>query len=308
MAARFEELAARRAKEDAGWKQLLYDVPAAAWRDWEVLYAANRKVIDAARAYENVFHGPSREAAKGCLKQALANLTAHVAPRRARAVADVRRALTDPVGAILVEHLATCAEAEGHAEAARALGQVLGVSRAVRGPRYASYFAVLDAVVRIKKDRSKFPVSPQWFGEMFTSNPRAPRDAKGDLFDGVDKGGVVKAVRPVDGGVRVEFKTDRWKEDQHECQDDPRRIVAFRHDGTPIYYRSCMYVGQVWVEDTHAPITVAAPFATGIAPGAFVRSLAGNDERADGSRPAAPLEVWSDKARRRLLTYVGVPL
>jgi hypothetical protein len=143
---------------------------------------------------------------------------------------------------------------------------------------------------------------------MFTSNPRAPREGKGDLFDGVDKGGVVKAVRPVEGGVRVEFKTDRWKEDQHECEDDPRRIVTFRHDGTPIYYRSCKYVGQVWVEDTHAPITVAAPFATGIAPGAFVRSLAGHDKRADGSVPAAPLEVWSDKTRGRLISYVGVPL
>jgi hypothetical protein len=117
---------------------------------------------------------------------------------------------------------------------------------------------------------------------------------------------VVKKVKRADGGVRVEFKTDRWKESIWNCTQN-YRILQYRPDGTPVYDSDCTYGGKQWVEQTHEPIWIPESMAGGIEPGSFVRAAMSIDRHGD-AWDSIPVEVWADKERAKLTGYLGVAL
>ncbi|MCA9674314.1 MAG: hypothetical protein KC464_04655 [Myxococcales bacterium] len=310
IAARYEAVARDKVKEDPAWQVLLYDAPAAAWKAWKADYKANQKVIDAERDYEALYFGPSRKAAKNCWAAPWRNLTAHVGAAKARSVLDAKHAMTDRIGTIILEHLVACADAEGMAQVHNAYGTVFASARPVRGPRFATFFAVIDALNEIKADRSKFPAEVSWFSRMFTG--RSPVVSTGgsslDSLDlaGSDKGGVVKSVKKSDGGLIVEFKTERWKDSTWDCKSTGE-IIMFHSDGTPIYGQDCKYAGEEWVSQTHDPIWVDELMGAGIKPGAFVRSTSGA-ARHGNVFDAMPVEVWASKDKKQLVAYLGLEL
>jgi hypothetical protein len=298
--ATYEAAAQAKASADPAWQTMLYDAPAGAWKQWASLYQANKAPIDAARAYETAFYGPSRKAAKGCWKSAWGNFTAHVQAAKASSLLEAKHAMTDTVGAIILEHLVACTAAEGETVMNNDFSQLYGTAPSARGPRYASVAAVIQAINTIQEDRSKFSGGGTWFNGMFTMrSPLAEGSGDVNALDLArdDQGGVVKKVKKDGDVVRVEFKSDRWKEPSMSCvQTD--RIQQIGIDGTLIYEQKCTYGKDIWVEQTHDPISVPAALAGGIKPGSFVRAAA----------DAFPVEVWANKDRKVLTAYMGVEL
>ena len=310
IAARYEAVARARAAEDPAWKRVLFDAPADGWKAWTTAYASHRADIDAARAYEARYTGASRKAARGCWDDTYGRFASYVASARPSGLDGVKKAMTDPVGTILLESVVACADAEKQELAAATFGSLFGAARPARGPRYAAYFATLDALSDIRADRDRFPLEPDALARFFS--PRSPvarwnggAIAELDLARD-DAGGVVKKVSRAGDGVRVEFKTDRWKAPYYACTPN-NRILQFRPDGTPVYGSDCVYKGEQWYEQTHDPIWVPASLAGGIKAGTFVRSN-GSIERHDGAWDSIPVEVYADKSRDRLVAYLGVTL
>jgi hypothetical protein len=310
VAARYQAVARARADADPAWQTLLFDAPAAGWNAWTAAYRADQKMIDAARAYEVRYGGPSRKAAKGCWDDAWGHFTAHVAKAEADSLDEAKRAMTDLTGTILLEHVVACADAEGQAQIFTVLGQLFDRARPARGPRYAAYFAVLDALGEILADRSKFPVEPQALAYYYRDRSPVARSGWGNVSEldlaREDGGGVVKKTKRDGDGVRVEFKTDRWKQSIWNCTPN-NRILQYRPDGTPVYDSDCTYGGKQWVEETHDPIWIPAAMAGGIGLGTFVRAATSIDRHGD-AWDAIPVEVWADKERAKLTAYLGVEL
>jgi len=308
LAKRYEELAQASSKADPAWKTMLYDAPAKAWKEWDAEYKRHQKAIDAARAYENVYNGPSKNAAKGCWNEAWGNFTGFVASYKPATIDEAKRAMTGTVAAILLEHLVACTRAENLVMLSPAM-RLFEAARPARGPRFASYYAVIDALNDIKSGRSKFNADARWFSHTFTGrSPLGGGNGSLDRLDPDDKGGVVKSVTSADGGVLVEFKTERWQEDRHECEDTTR-VRQIKPDGTLVYDRKCKYVGKEWVENTHYPVWVAGDLAASIKPGTFVRLFSGGGQhKATKAQISVPIEVWDSKDRKRLMSYVAVPL
>ena len=308
--ARYEAVARAKAAQDPAWQALLYDAPASGWAAWTKAYQANRAAIDAARAYEARYLGASRKAARGCWRDAWGALSAYVAKVRPDDLAAIKAAMTTGPGTILLEHVVACADAEGQTRIATVLGQLFSSARPARGPRYAAYFAVLEALNEIRADRSKFALDPSRFARFYRDRSPVAGSIAGSVTEldlaREDGGGVVKHVKRDGAGVRVEFKTDRWKAPIWNCTPT-NRIQQFRPDGTVIYEKNCTYGGEQWVERTHDPIWVPAEVAAGLAPGTFVRS-AGSIERHGDAWDSIPVEVWATKDRTKLVAYLGLAL
>jgi hypothetical protein len=310
VAARYEEVAQAKVKEDPAWQTLIYDAPKTAWQEWAALYKTNKKAIDAARAYETIYFGASRKAAKGCWATAWGNLEAHVATKKAKTLVDAKRAMTDTVGAIILEHLVACADSEGEEMMHSYFGQLFEHARPARGPRYASLFAIIDTLNEIKEDRSKFPAEVEWFSTMYRGRSPVAHGGGGDI-DSLDlarddQGGVVKKLEKDGDGFRVEYKTEKWKESNYDCKENSR-IIQFRIDGSPIYGQDCVYKGEHWVEQTHEAIWIPAALAGTIKAGSFVRAATTSNRHGEAWN-AIPVEVWANKDREKLTAYMGVSL
>jgi hypothetical protein len=306
--ARYQAVARARADADPAWQELLYDAPARGWKAWEAAYAAERDAVDAARAYEARYFGPSRKAARGCWDEAWGNLTRHAAKAGAKDLPGAKAAMTDPIGTILLEHVTACADAEGWESRATLYGQLFEHARPARGPRHAAYYAMIDALSEILADRERFTFDTGWLGGLFTARSPIARSGGGsvDALDLArdDQGGVVKKVKKVKGGVIVEYKSEKWKDAIYSCTRTDR-IQQLRPDGTVIYEEDCTYQGSRWVEDTHDPIFVPGDLADGIEPGRFLRASISWEKEQDAAK-ALPVEVWADKERETLVAYLGV--
>lgn len=310
-AAGYEAAARAQAAQDPAWKALLFDAPDRAWQAWTAGHAANQAAFAAAMAYEDLHDGPSRKARTGCWDRTWSTLTRYVAAQQARTARAVRGALTDTFGAVLLGHAMLCADGEGQAYVSDQLKALYSAARPARGPRYAAYFAVVDALGVIRAERARFPVELGWFGDGVYTEPSPRLDSRENLdtidLTNDDPGGVVRSVRPLDDGVLVEFKTDRWKAATLDCKTTGRIIMW--SGGDPVYGQDCTSGAAEWVESTHAPIWVPTSFAAGLAPGAFVRPTAGHAEH-PGTRAqlAIPFEVWATKDRKQLVAHLGVAL
>ncbi len=309
LVARYETEALARAKDDPAWQTLLFDAPAKGWASWAGMYALNKQAIDDALAYERLYDEPGRPRAKGCFKDAFKSFQNHATSAKPKTREDVIRGMTDEAGAIVLGRLVACTDAEQDIGARNFYQTLLGHAAEARGPRWAAYAAVMRAFGEIKTANPAFPAEPGYFNVRDDSGPFVGGGG-GDLakLDPTnDLGGVVKKLHKLDGGYRIEFKTDRWKERQWDCVSTGV-LRGFYADGTPYYEQNCKDRGMEWVESKHEEVWIRAELAGGIAPGTFLISASTTADRHGDAWDSLPFEVWKDKEREKLVAFYGVEL
>lgn len=301
----FEKALVAKADKDPELKELFMEAPEQAWKDWVTARKINKEAIDAARAYEDLYDGARKSAAKGCWKQAHANLDAYTRSHTGKTPGKLLDAATDSMGVILFEHARSCNEIEGNATMAYAMRQFIESAKPARGPRYAARIAMVDVLARILSDRPKFAITADMLS---LSNLQTPiRMGYGALrTEASGKSGIVSKVEKRGDRVYVTFKTERWMEDERLCEPT-NRIVMFALDGRPIYDYNCRMTGRkVERSETSQPFYASAELARGIAPGVFVIYTTGS-ERDDASIfEGMPLEVWKNAGRKELIAILGV--
>jgi hypothetical protein len=309
LATRAEAAARALAKEDAVWQQLIFDVPAKTWTAWEESYKADRAAIDAALAYEDVYTGPSKNAAKNCLPKAWPALQGYVSSRKASGLAGAKEALMTPVGNILVRQVASCLQAEGMTFAQYMFEEMRNGSPAGRGPRHAMSAAVADALMVIKSDREKFPADRTWFRHYVagTSRDLLNRDLASMGGGSSDKGGIIKSVKKEGDNLRIEFKEEKIRERESWCEDTSK-IIGWFSDGTPQYYRVCKEGGMVTVDLTHVPVLVPALMGGALEKGQFARFRTSGTPSEGETTRAIPVEIWANADKKELVGYAGLAL
>ncbi len=213
----------------------------------------------------------------------------------------------------------------------------------IAGPRAASFTAAERVLAEIDKDQSNFPLKLDMFHSDRGVASGASSDFAQDVFkrlqldekrgyDGGEDGtwsDVVKAssgrepgdsdgeilrVTKGQGGVVASFKTVSWMEGMQTCVDaKPRRVDYVEHENgrsTVVYVQSCTPAGSEKRTSTLAPIVLPEAIATGLRPGLFVRVRAPYSDiwRGKGARPGFIVEGYADKARKKLVYAIGMPL
>ncbi|MCC6810266.1 MAG: hypothetical protein IT381_22740 [Deltaproteobacteria bacterium] len=296
------EAALQAKAKDADMREVLIDAPARAWKEWEAAYAANKAAIDAARAFEDKFHGTRKSATKGCLTSAYAGFDAFMKAHTGSTPEAVMDQATSPAGALLLEHVRSCNEAEGRKELAAALGDLVRWGYPRRGPRFLAHVEMVSALSKILADRTKFPLE----GAMVSTQFDAPVEiGMKNMIWSPEKGGTVAKVTKKGDKVHVDFKTEKWMEDEVFCEQT-NRIAMFERDGTPIYHRNCKATGRrVEKSSTSEPFWMWSQMADGIKPGTFVRYRTGANY-VDMVFEGLPIEVWADKKAKKLVAVLGM--
>ncbi len=298
-AARYAAAAKALAKQDEAWQTLAFDVPAKATKAWKAMRDANAAAIDAARAYEAKYDGPSKKAAQGCWKAAWGHVVRHVQAAKPRTVEAAQAALMDPVGTILVGHAAACAEREGDSLGHATLMRFYGAARPSRGPRAAVAFALADAAAEIAADRTRFGVTPESFKGLFTgSDPVVKGGGGGGLYRIADASqGVIASIEDAGDSVRVTFKAIMIEVNDYECVDTNKLRSVDEH-GNLHYEQKCRKIGSHKENTADAPVTVPARWASTLAKGRYARFGGGG----------LPVEVWKDEGQKTLVAYMGIEL
>jgi|GEM_PF-4325794 len=296
------------AKHDPTYKRIFYTVPEAAWKSWEQIYAKYKPMIEAAYAFENKLYGPSKSALNGCLKPLRRQLGDYIRARKPRSQKALEAVLFDDVGSRLLGALMPCAQYESNPWEAGTYMRLHKKAREVRGPRYAMYYAVINEIQKVKKDRTRFPLDVGMFG--YKHHDRAYAKYLSMTKNGTISQmgmGVVRRMRRVRGGIKLYFRTVRWKETVWECHDTNK---IWRIDnGTVKYHQSCIARGKKWRKRTEKPIVIPRYSAAGIRRGRFV------ELRADYPFPSKkhvrhgfPNRVYRSKRKRKLLAGYGFKL
>ena len=325
---RYKRVIDQLIKQDPEYKRIFFDVPEQAFKDWETEAEANKKAIDAANAFEAKLYGPSKKAMKGCAKILRATFQAHLKSKKAKTVKAAEAAATDRVGMVLLGNLMACEAAEGNANTMELLSELYNKGRLARGPRYAVYYAVIDAVSEIRADRAKFPMEPKFFGyktiQSFrtaavklcaesspASKVRRNRHGGGKSCKttvGSDAKGVIKAVKKGKAGTALLFKTEKWREEDVECVDS-RKIWRIENSGQVKYFQDCTFKG--WKTVTHTEKTTIIPneAAKGIKAGMFFKGKADYPYDAKNyKRFGYPTEVYKNKTKKKLINFYGYTL
>jgi hypothetical protein len=298
------------AAKDETWRQLVVETPEKAFTAWSELRARNADAFDAVDGFEKVAFGPSRSAAKGCAAK-LRPLFARAAAAAAAPSPELRDVLErlqgDPLASPIVERRLLCEAMDGDAGVATALYAATDRLRGYRGPRTAAALATLDHLNDVKADREKFPLEAK-------DLPRFARDAfrgaaleRGKQAIFMDDGkGVVKSVKPVDGGVLVSFKGEAVKETNWDCKrtNRVRRIDA---SGNVEYWSDCKNLGQVTVTKTPSPVVVPRELDAGIAAGRYMTWKV-DIQLAGAVRKGTPVAVYDSPAQKKLVALYGVSL
>ncbi len=297
-AARYAAAAKALAKQDEAWQTLAFDVPAKATKAWKAMRDANAAAIDAARAYEAKYDGPSKKAAQGCWKAAWGHVVRHVQAAKPRTVEAAQAALMDPVGTILVGHAAACAEREGDALGHATLMRFYGAARPSRGPRAAVAFALADAAAEIAADRTRFGVKPESFKGLFTGSDPVVKGGGGGLYRIADASqGVIASIEDAGDNVRVTFKAIMIEVNDYDCVDT-NKLQSIDEHGNLHYEQKCRKTGSHKENTANAPVTVPAKWAATLAKGRYARFGGGG----------LPVEVWKDEGQKTLVAYMGIEL
>jgi hypothetical protein len=311
LVASYEQALAALAQQDPDYGHLAHEVPAQAFAAWVKTRAANAAAFDAAAAVEDQLRGGNRKEVAGCGPTLRKLLQAHVAAVGPKTVDEIRDAATDDVGTPLLRALITCDAFEERYGLVDAEVKLEGAGRVHRGPRTAAFWAAMDRVTEIVKDKTKFLAQPARFGAPL---PRLELEAnpihvayeatfnKAHLDRGAK--GTVAAVKPQGDGVMVSFRTESWQEPILDCHDTNRvdRILA---DGRLEYRQSCVSRGTRTAHSTLRPVWMPRDLAAGLKAG-VVMSLQIDDTP---SPPQGfPLEVYADAGKKHLVQYAGFPV
>jgi hypothetical protein len=285
---------------DPNWRELLVTAPqrgAAAWQAAASKYKDALAHSDAfAAAFSRVHFGSyeGRGGGKhpGCEKQLEADFQA-IARRLPHqdTNAFVTAVSDDPLAGLLLSRLVDCRIVDGDEYAANVLTELLSAVRVMPGPRTAAYYAVIDSG------------APQRAHVQLTSLPsptrRASEHQRGELRSG-DDGGVIASVSRTAKGVHVTFVKKHIRYMSQTCVETskPDRITS---DGKIIYRTECHDAGMKNGTSGADPVDLPERFAGALRPG---RYAAFSMQLGRG----APLSVWADANRKRLVAVAGIVL
>jgi hypothetical protein len=209
----------------------------------------------------------------------------------------------------LLTRLILCEAAEGNLHQAFMLFELVREGRPARGPRFAVYYAVMDELSEIRADRNRFPIEHAMLGHKGIGALGSAYMLWGNrvMLDEAATG-VVKAVKPADSGVLVEFTTTKHREPVYRCTPT-NRVRSIDPGGELRYWHDCVQTGTKVVSKTHPTIWVPKAYANGIRPGATIAFRADLTNRhASGERYGIVTEVWADQDQKKLLAYFGLGL
>jgi hypothetical protein len=302
MAVEFDAALMAKAK-DHDMKAVLVDAPQKAWAAWEADVAANQAAVEAAWAYEDLFYGPRKSAAKNCLPSVEKALQTAAGTSKAQTHDELMSAASSGIGPILLEHLRTCHLAEGHTGAASFISSIIKWGAPARGPRTAATIAMARAASPILADRPAFPIKGNMLAVYFPSPGEVGLGSRDRM--NTSSSGVVKAIVKKGDRLFITFNTVVSFVKERDCKPT-NRIIMFKPDGVPIYDQDCRYTGKMLKrEDTAYPFWTWANFGTGIKPGAYVVGADLGDPF-DSMSGGVPIEVWANKDQKKLVAAMGM--
>ncbi|HEY2745886.1 MAG TPA: hypothetical protein VGL86_14720 [Polyangia bacterium] len=306
------EEAVKKKSSDADWKELLVTSPQRGIAAWTANAEKHKDVLARSNEFEHKWWGASRRALKGCWQPLRKDFISVAKTLKHGNVAEFRESLSDPIASLLFTRLAACAAYDaGDKHYAEMLLRQANDLRFARGPRVAAYYAALDTLGKINDDRPKFPIQQREF-YFFKNNALyssgfdvANKDRSGMGFVGDGGKGIVKSIKRGPKGAEIAFATEKHTEIGRSCVET-NRILTFRADGSPLYYQKCHDTGPITVNDTPGAITVPAEWAEGIAVGSALEFAAAIGK--PPARLAVPKAVYSDKSKKKLTNFLGLPL
>jgi hypothetical protein len=303
-----DDLVKEKTGKDADWKELLLTAPQRGYEEWTAAAAKYKAELQRSAEFEQAAFGPSRRALAGCAQKLKPDLAGVLKPLKRETADELKQQMNShPVAGLLFRRYQACVAGDGDKMAAQEMRGIQGL-RVIRGPRAAAYYAALDALGKIRADRTKFPIKEQ---ELPFDRNDILENLTHELAQGGNPGGysvwqekgVVKSVKKGKDELNVVFATDKQKVWSQTCKQ-LNRIVMFAHDGRPIYDQSC--TGQVITADLKPkPINVPLSLADGVAAGRFVSfGVSNSAER----RVSMPFEVYADKQGKKLVSWYGIQL
>ncbi len=307
--ARFERQRAfvtAQAKANKGVEGMFLSGPTAARAQWAKDAQAHPGVLEQLLALEEKMTD-TPGGMTGCAK-ALFPLFQEWVKKTAKPAASVTAqefVMRDYVGSQLAYGLTLCGLNDADAPVLdQVFGYYLSRVEAQRGPMVASHLGSIDGwnAAQAKRANAELPdpsgalVTPPTFG-MSMHSSFLP-------FDGQSvRSGVVASVKPQKDKVRITFKKEPRKEPILKCGFSDK-LLSVTTNGTRIFEYHCKKVGERPVTDSHAPITVPVYAAGGIKAGSLVLFW----DYDDGKEPAWPIEVFSDKSRKKRVNLLGAQL
>lgn len=296
------------AEREPELQAILFDIPEQGFTAWEALYRKNQTVFDAVTALEDKSLQGSKKAYTGCgpgLWKLLVDTVSAQKPANSEAMREI---LAGPVVSPLLGAMVVCDANEERYLRASMLHTLIG-RREWRGPRMAAYWAVVDQLSTVTKDRENFPLSLSNFGKPFGPSGKdriqsAIELTFNQLSGNSDEEGVVKSINPEGEGFRVSFKTETWMTPVMSCIET-NKIDTIDEKGHVFYRQICKPAGSKQVSHTPEPVWIAKDLATGIKTGSLIVFLA--NER-NPKREAFPKEVYTSKAKDKLLCFYGFAL
>lgn len=308
-----ERSAKPKVDSDPDYKRLLYDVPQAAWKQWEADYEKHKQGVDEAFKFEDQLFGPSTTAYKDCYKPLMAATQAYVKASKIKSRKDFVEAMSQPIGYVLATSLGSCMAVTSPWSVGELLLKEVKPSREWRGPRVAVAFAMLDEFNRIKQDRTRFPVnpralSPELFNQMIEEATEPPRtkitSSQDQLHD--EAQGVVKAARKSKDNNQVlvaDYKTETWMEPTSACESTGEIYKIWR--GEVLYKQKCRNTGMAKRSFTPNTTAFYAPTAKGVRPGAFMTFAIPSASQHWPSRFGYPIAVYKTKNQKVLTNIFG---
>lgn len=299
--ASYEAALTRAVGSDAALAAVLVDAPAKGWAEWHTTFAAHRKELEGARAYEATWYGNSKAAKRGCLSGTVRAFSDHVRTRPWKSVEGMTTVATSAVGAVLAEQVRQCAEAEDEEALATTMQRLIRSGMPRRGPRMAVLVAMQTALREVLADRERFAIDMTWLAPFFGDTPFGMGE---QLRIENPAGGTVASLEPRGSRALLTFAVESWSEDEVECQDTGK-VIGVRPDGTFMYGQTCRATGRsVTRTSGGGRYLVPAAMTAGIRKGVHVELATRGT--VDGIVGAVPVEVWTDKGRTRLLAAYGV--
>lgn len=294
-----------KAKTDPAWKQILFDAPEKAFTDWQDAAAKWRTELDAVLAFEAKYYSPSKSATAGCgpaLRAGWVKYLRAAKPKDAKQAEHV--ATYDPIGYLLASRLLACDHREGRSLLAAYEGTLLSHARRHRGPRRAAQWAAVEAINDVQKDREKFPLSASSIAPGGDPMYGPVSNVGNKIGYGENAYAEIKSVKKRSGGTLITFKTVKYQVDITTCTNT-NRLRSVSSDGTLYWEQNCKSGGTEWRTSTEAPMLVPDEVAAGLKPSMFGTF---RPDTATDPRGGFPTEIYTDKSKKQLAVFFGVPL
>ncbi|MCB9652445.1 MAG: hypothetical protein H6730_38425 [Deltaproteobacteria bacterium] len=296
-------------KMDPGVGKLTHASPTG-YDAWVATFEAHEPAMRRALDLEDWIIAGKESQIKPCHDEAHAAFVAYAKPlvKGAQDLEQMKAALRDSFGRVLLEASLVCAAYEGKAAIASGLYLwELNEGEHQRGPRVASYAAMLARYATLASADSRFPVpatklkrsfdfpSHTWFYTAYETRANNKAGAQNP------QDGVIKSVKKGKNGVVLAFKTDRWMEPIFDCRPS-KRIFYVTYSGNVHYHQDCKKTGQTPMSGKLKPVTVPASMASGLKAGQMVTLLVEENK----ARSALPLAVYGGKTKDKILGRLGV--